>query len=185
MSKINVPKLIELYKTTFDKDRAEAKKVCTQWFYDLSQEDKNNFRDMHQKTNIQVVILSKLLRKYVNENPDSEYNTTILELLDAAYKEPPFEITYNYVCIAFIPSEKDKTSKLCVNGVICTKGRMWQMSGKKITPYWNIQPFLDDWGYDENIYEHIGRFKILKFFKDENEMMGFNMSTVQRPNKNS
>lgn len=184
MNNLNIPKTLELYKKVYNDREDEARKFCSQWFNDLSQDQKNEFRQTHKETNAKITTIAKLLREYIKNNPDSEHNKSIVDTLEATYKDIKYEPVYSYVCVAFFPSEKDKESKLAVNGIICVKGKMWQVYGRKIDPYWNVQPFLDDWGYDVNIYDHIGRFKILKFFNDENEMIGFKMKNVTTPKNN-
>lgn len=181
MDNLNIPKTLELYKNVYNTREEEAKKFCSQWFNDLSQAQKDAFRQTHKETNAKMTVIAKVLRDYIKDNPDSEFNKTIEATLEETYVKENYEPSYSYVCVAFFPAEKDKDSKLCNNGVMCVKGRMWQVYGRKIKPFWNVQPFMDDWGYDVNTYDHIGKFKVLKFFKDENEMADFSMQNVQMP----
>ena len=165
---IDINGLINLYKETFERQKEEGKKFCSQWFNDLSQQEKNNFRNLHEETNKQVAVLGKLLYEYTKDNPNYDGNTEILQMLDDAFPEQPFEPSYTYVFLVFFSSETDKSTK------ICKKGKMWQVFGRKLAPYWCFQAFINNQGYDENIYEHIGKFKVLAFFKDEATMTKFN-----------
>ena len=169
---IDIEKLTEIYKQVLDDQRKEQKTFSSQAFNDMTQEEKRSYRIKHIETNAKLTTTAKLLREYIKENPQYVHAGKIEEMLKEAFPEPQYEPAYNYVYAVFFPSETDTTTKICV------KGKMWQVYGKNINPYWNIQPFINGKGYDENVYEHIGKFKVLKFFDTEEDMAMFHTEDV-------
>lgn len=171
MGTIDIPNLISLFEATSKRQKDEQAKFCSQWFNDLSQKEKNSFRLLHKETNRQLTILSKTLRNYLRDNPQGEYGSSIVTMLEEAFPEHPFVPSYAYAYVEFPIVDGDGQR------IVRNKARMWQVCEKDEKPFWCLQTFTGN-GFEERTYNDVRNFKLLKFFENEEDMVRYNGNDI-------